>query len=290
MTAAPDTDRTGSAEPGRGPRPGRPVPARQRRVAGHRRDPRRPVDGRRVLPAAGRRRGGQPGDRRGGGRAGGARRRGAGQPGAADRRSVPQLHGHRRRWSGVGLAPIAEQLAALDESPTPRACSRCSAGCAGRASAGRSCIDVDSDPADPDRYVLNIYQGGLGLPDESYYSSEQHARDPRGLHRAPAADARAGRRGRRAGRGAGRASTLETELAAGHWDRVRSRDSSQTYNPKDRAGLDELLPAALWDAWLAGLGADPAAAGAGGRPAAGLPDRPGRPADRGPDCRPGRTG
>jgi putative endopeptidase len=46
-------------------------------------------------------------------------------------------------------------------------------------------------------------------------------------------------------------------VAAGHWDRVRSRDSSQTYNPKDRAGLDALLPGPLWDAWLDGLGADP---------------------------------
>ncbi|MET0862732.1 MAG: M13-type metalloendopeptidase, partial [Nakamurella sp.] len=47
----------------------------------------------------------------------------------------------------------------------------------------------------------------------------------------------------------------ESQLAAGHWDRVKSRDSSQTFNPMDRAGLNELLPAELWDAWLTGLGA-----------------------------------
>ena len=53
-------------------------------------------------------------------------------------------------------------------------------------------------------------------------------------------------------------SPSRSHLASGHWDRVRSRDSSQTFNPRTRAELDEYLPAAWWDAWLAGLGADPA--------------------------------
>ena len=34
---------------------------------------------------------------------------------------------------------------------------------------------MDTDPGDPDRYVLNLYQGGIGLPDESYYSDAAHA-------------------------------------------------------------------------------------------------------------------
>ena len=118
-------------------------------------------------------------------------------------------------------------------------------------------LDIDSDPDDPDRYVLNLYQGGLGLPDESYYSAEQHAEvraayvaflpemlDLAGIE-VPTEISRA-------------TFALENDLAAAHWDRVRSRDSSLTYNPKTRAELDELLPAKLWDAWLSGLGADPA--------------------------------
>jgi putative endopeptidase len=46
---------------------------------------------------------------------------------------------------------------------------------------------------------------------------------------------------------------LETDIAAQHWDRVRSRDRTQTHNPMDRARLNELLPAELWDAWLTGM-------------------------------------
>ncbi|PMZ18020.1 peptidase M13, partial [Pseudomonas sp. FW306-02-F08-AA] len=34
---------------------------------------------------------------------------------------------------------------------------------------------VDTDPAQPDTYTVNLMQGGLGLPDESFYTDEQYA-------------------------------------------------------------------------------------------------------------------
>jgi predicted metalloendopeptidase len=33
---------------------------------------------------------------------------------------------------------------------------------------------VDNDPNDPTRYLVNLYQGGLGLPDEAYFREEKH--------------------------------------------------------------------------------------------------------------------
>ena len=63
-------------------------------------------------------------------------------------------------------------------------------------------------------------------------------RDPDGLPQARVDDARRWPGSTDAERRADSAIALETEIAAGHWDRVRSRDSSQTYNPMDRAGLD----------------------------------------------------
>ncbi len=117
---------------------------------------------------------------------------------------------------------------------------------------------VDTDPGRPDRYTLNLLQGGLGLPDESFYRDDQYAaiRDAYREHLSrmfalttPAVsmvEAAETVRG------------LETEIAAGHWDRVRTRDNDQTFNPTDRAGLDEWWPAGWWDAWLTGAGADPA--------------------------------
>jgi putative endopeptidase len=154
-----------------------------------------------------------------------------------------------------GLTPITEQLTEIDQVTDTESLFRVLGKLRRDGVGGPFLLDVDSDPAEPDRYVLNFYQGGLGLPDESYYSGEQHGpiREayteflPEMLALAGLPDAQDK---------AGRIYELESQLAAGHWDRVRSRDSSQTFNPLDRAGLDALLPAELWDAWLDGLGAE----------------------------------
>ncbi len=152
----------------------------------------------------------------------------------------------------LGTAPIQQQLALVDGVTDTASLLRLLGRLQRDGIGGAFAINIDSDPADPDRYVLNIYQGGLGLPDESYYSGEQQAPIraayaevvPAMLELVGVSEPQAR---------AARVIALETELAAGHWDRVRSRDSTQTYNPKDRAGLDALLPAPLWDAWLSGL-------------------------------------
>ena len=34
---------------------------------------------------------------------------------------------------------------------------------------------IDTDDRNSDRYVVNLLQGGLGLPDESYYREEKFA-------------------------------------------------------------------------------------------------------------------
>ncbi len=117
---------------------------------------------------------------------------------------------------------------------------------------------VDTDPGQPDRYVLNLLQGGLGLPDESFYRDEQYAaiREAYSAHLARMFDlASPGVAGDDA---AATVFALDAAIAAGHWDRVRTRDSDQTFNPTTRAELDALWPATWWDAWLGGLGADPA--------------------------------
>ncbi|QNK82165.1 M13 family metallopeptidase [Nakamurella sp. PAMC28650] len=113
---------------------------------------------------------------------------------------------------------------------------------------------VDTDPDQPDRYTLEFYQGGLGLPDESFYREDQYA-EIRIAYRkhvltmmtlAGIVDPETT---------ADSVISLETELAGAHWDRVRSRDRSLTHNPMDAAGLADLLPSDIWRAWLAGLGA-----------------------------------
>ena len=78
--------------------------------------------------------------------------------------------------------------------------------------------------------MLNLYQGGLGLPDESYYRDEQYGpiREayteflPEMLALAGLPDA---------ADKAGRIYELESQLAAGHWDRVRSQGQLADLQP-----------------------------------------------------------
>ena len=103
---------------------------------------------------------------------------------------------------------------------------------------------VDVDPGDPDRYLVFFEQGGLSLPDESYYREEHFA----GVREALVAHVR--RMFELAGldQGAQRAQRvfdLETELAACHWDNVANREREKTYNLLDWNATAELFASGL---------------------------------------------
>ncbi len=90
-------------------------------------------------------------------------------------------------------------------------------------------IFVDTDPGDPERYLVFFEQGGISLPDESYYHQERFA---------SVRDAFAGHvqrmfelAGLPDGAGAaGRVLELETAVAGHHWDKVTNREREKTYN------------------------------------------------------------
>ncbi|VXB42192.1 M13 family metallopeptidase [Arthrobacter sp. 8AJ] len=109
------------------------------------------------------------------------------------------------------------------------------------------------DAGNPDRVLLYTGQGGLGLPDESYYRQEKFAPivaaytahvekmfelaglpDPKG-----AADRVVG---------------LETKLASHHWDNVTLRDPQKTYNLKTADEATALFP--LFATWFEAAGID----------------------------------
>ncbi|MBO3128686.1 M13 family metallopeptidase [Dermatophilus congolensis] len=129
--------------------------------------------------------------------------------------------------------------------------------------AGAVAVFVDTDRRASDSYVTNVYQSGLGLPDEAYYREEDHAevREQYVKHiertfallaeHAPELVAPLGAEGEIA-----RAVMMhETVLASHHWNRVAARDAVATYNKVSFDGLVELAPAVPWRAWLDGAGA-----------------------------------
>ena len=117
---------------------------------------------------------------------------------------------------------------------------------------------VNTDDRQSDRYVVYLNQGGLGLPDESYYREERYA-DIRtaylahveamlGLAAAPDPAA-----------AAARVMALETRLAASHLDNVSDRDAVATYTLLTGDALRALTPNFDWDAYAVSLQAPPGA-------------------------------
>jgi putative endopeptidase len=162
------------------------------------------------------------------------------------------------RADALGAAPLAEDLAAIAALTDLGGLAALLGRFQREDTGGVVEAAVRADDRQSDRNIVNIGQGGLGLPDESYYREDafaalrdayvDHVAAMLGLLGATTADARDG---------AERVMALEARLAAGHWDRVRCRDVIATYNRMTLAELDTAAPAFDWSAWVRGVGADP---------------------------------
>lgn len=113
--------------------------------------------------------------------------------------------------------------------------------------AGFAQLYVDNDPGDPERYLVFVEQGGIGLPDESYFREERfegvraaYRSHLERMLRLAQLDEPAER--------AARVFELESAIAAVHWNNVESRDSEKTYNLKPWQGVvDEAsVDLAIW--------------------------------------------
>ncbi|MEY4367897.1 MAG: hypothetical protein RLZ28_1312 [Actinomycetota bacterium] len=112
---------------------------------------------------------------------------------------------------------------------------------------------VDNDPGNPDRYIFNLIQGGLGLPDEEYYRDEKHAEIRDGYTPFLAQlFTIAGYSATDADSAAQKVMAFETELATHHWTTVESRDAEKTYNLTNFAHLKQLTPTFDWELFLKG--------------------------------------
>ncbi len=156
------------------------------------------------------------------------------------------------RVEALGATPIAAQLAAASAVSSIPEFVALVGSWEREGLAGFYQLFVDNDPGDPERYLVFVEQGGLSLPDESYYREANFAdvRDAfvahvaRTLELAGLSDTATR---------AQRVMALETELAAGHWDAVASRDMSATYNL--RALADVLADAPVLSGWAEAVGA-----------------------------------
>ncbi|WP_154793378.1 M13 family metallopeptidase [Occultella kanbiaonis] len=161
------------------------------------------------------------------------------------------------RIEALGTNPLTPDLEPVTAAHTREQLTRALGGLQRTGVGGGVGLFVENDADDPTRYVVYLTQSGLGLPDEAYYRDDTHAqvRTAYVAHVA-AMLALAGVVTEAEAHGAAeRIMALETKLAAGHWDNVRSRDAQATHNPSTLAALAEQAPGFDWALWAGALGA-----------------------------------
>ena len=144
-----------------------------------------------------------------------------------------------------GLTPLQEDLAAIDAIVDLPSFIRTMAQLETRGLGGIFGAAIYADSMNSSMNIFHIGQGGISLPDEAYYREEQyqpireafiaHVKKMGELTGVPLL--------------AQEILALETEIASHHWDQVKDRDATLTYNKTTRAELEALAPHFNWDLW-----------------------------------------
>ena len=157
------------------------------------------------------------------------------------------------RANELGAAPIAAELKLIEQLSTLDEATKLMGEFSKQGIGGLFGSYVDNDPGNPSRYIVNLYHGGIGLPDEAYYREEKHAeiRDAYVPHISQMLHL-AGWSNTDADAAAHRVMEFETALAAVHWNNVDSRDAEKTYNLTSFEDLQNSTATFDWSLWLAG--------------------------------------
>ena len=148
-----------------------------------------------------------------------------------------------------GAAPIASELSKVDSIHTLSEFITTLAQLEAHGVHGIFGTFIYADMKDASTNIMYLQQGGISLPDEAYYREEKYA-DIRTafLKHVATMFTLAGIAG-----GDQLAATilaLETSIASHHWDQVKDRDATLTYNKLTRQEVKELMPAFDWDRYL----------------------------------------
>jgi putative endopeptidase len=175
----------------------------------------------------------------------------------ADARKVGDLYASfmdEARAEELGLSPIEPELAAVAQIKDKAGLIRELAALQRKGVPGLFWAYVNTDSKKSDQYIVYITQGGLGLPDESYYREPKfetirtayvtHIGKMLALAKVPDPE-----------KAAAPIMTIETTIAKGHWDNVRVRDVEKTYNKVTCAQLKAMAAGLDFEAWFEGMGA-----------------------------------
>ncbi len=157
----------------------------------------------------------------------------------------------------AGGTPLAPPMRRVDAVTTPAELIRLLGGFARRGVPGLFGFDADSDPGDPNRYVMFVGQDGIGLPDEEYYRLDTYD-DIRRQYTEHIAKSFALAGLAAPAEQAALVFDLETEIAARHWVKVMCRDMRVMYNLRTIDDFADGCPALHWREFLVGAEIDEA--------------------------------
>ena len=110
---------------------------------------------------------------------------------------------------------------------------------------------IDVDPKNPERYAVNVTQGGLGLPDRDYYlRDDEQFPEIRKQYVAAIGQMLTLAKIAGAEQKAQAILDLEHALAEVQWPADQRRDAEKTYNPVTREELIKLAPEFPWNAFF----------------------------------------
>ncbi len=115
---------------------------------------------------------------------------------------------------------------------------------------------IHQDAKDSTKYVADLSQSGLGMPDRDYYLRLDDAKlaGVRAKYQEHVEKLLALSGDGNAAANAKAIVELETELAKVQWTKVENRDPVKAYNKVEIAKLAEMAPGFDWNAWLAAAG------------------------------------
>lgn len=159
--------------------------------------------------------------------------------------------------SEAGLTPLAAEFRAIDALTDKHDLSAYLAHARAIGGGGPFIAFVNIDAKDATRYVVQLWQAGLGLPDRDYYFRD----DERAVELRAKYVAYITQMFELAGWSdpAGSAAMLmdlETRLADHHWTNVANRDSEKRYNKYAVSDLPQLGQGLDWNAYLKEAGLD----------------------------------
>jgi putative endopeptidase len=159
------------------------------------------------------------------------------------------------RRDELGLAPLKGELARVAALKEKRGIAALAAQFSRLEAGAPLDMVVHQDNKDSTRMIVDVNQGGLGLPNRDYYlQDEARLKEIRTKYQGHVEKMLALAGHANAAQEAAQIVALETEIARVQWSEVENRDPVKAYNKMSFAQLKALTPHFDWKAWAQGVG------------------------------------